>query len=67
MDSTALHTLLNQSEHARVNRHNLAVVHGTNAIERLLKLTEGRRAARPGGQSRPATAWIDDRGAGRLR
>jgi anti-sigma B factor antagonist len=39
MDSTGLHTLLNQSEYARVNRHNLAVVRGTDAIERLLKLT----------------------------
>jgi anti-anti-sigma factor len=39
MDSTGLHTLLKQSEYARVNRHNLAVVRGTAAIERLLKLT----------------------------
>jgi anti-anti-sigma factor len=39
MDSTGLHTLLKQSDYARVNRHNLAVVRGTDAIQRLLKLT----------------------------
>lgn len=40
MDSTGLHTLANQSEYARVNRHNLAVVRGTDAIQRLLKLAK---------------------------
>ena len=40
MDSTGLHALLEQSEYARVNRHNLAVVRGTDAIQRLLELTK---------------------------
>ncbi|MEO8689667.1 MAG: hypothetical protein ABI611_15835 [Solirubrobacteraceae bacterium] len=36
---TALHELLRQHEFARENRHNLAVVSGTPAIQRVLKLT----------------------------
>lgn len=39
MDSTGLRELLRQSEHARENRRNLAVVRGNDAIQRLLKLT----------------------------
>ena len=36
---SALHELIRQNEYARSNRHNLAVVRGTPAIDRLLKLT----------------------------
>jgi anti-sigma B factor antagonist len=39
MDVTGLHELLRQNEFARSNRHNLAVVRGTDAIQRVLKLT----------------------------
>jgi anti-anti-sigma factor len=39
MDSTGLHELLRQNEFARSNRHNLAVVRGTLAIDRLLEVT----------------------------
>ncbi len=39
MDVPALRELIKQNEFARENRHNLAVVCGTPAIERLLKLT----------------------------
>lgn len=39
MDIPALRELIRQNEYARSNRHNLAVVRGTPAIERLLKLT----------------------------
>ena len=39
MDSSGLHELIKQNEFARSNRHNLAVVRGTHAIERLLELT----------------------------
>ena len=39
MDVSALHELIRQNEYARSNRHNLAVVRGTRAIDRLLKLT----------------------------
>jgi anti-anti-sigma factor len=39
MDLRGLRELLKQNEFARSNRHNLAVVRGTPAIERLLKLT----------------------------
>ena len=39
MDIPALHELIRQNEYARSNRHNLAVVRGTPAIDRLLKLT----------------------------
>ena len=39
MDSTGLHELIRQNEYARSNRHNLAVVRGTDAIERLLDVT----------------------------
>jgi hypothetical protein len=34
-----LHELIKQNEYARTNHHNLAVVRGTDAIQRLLKLT----------------------------
>ena len=40
MDLSGLHELIRQNEFARSNRHNLAVVRGTDAIHRLLKLTE---------------------------
>jgi anti-anti-sigma factor len=39
MDLTGLHELIRQNEFARSNRHNLAVVRGTDAIQRVLKLT----------------------------
>jgi anti-anti-sigma factor len=39
MDSSGLHELIKQNEFARSNRHNLAVVRGTHAIERLLEMT----------------------------
>ena len=39
MDVTALRELIRQNEFARENRHNLAVVRGTPAIDRLLELT----------------------------
>lgn len=39
MDVPALRELIKQNESARANRHNLAVVRGTDAIQRLLKLT----------------------------
>ena len=39
MDSAGLHELIRQNEFARSNRHNLAVVRGTEPIERLLELT----------------------------
>lgn len=39
IDVPALHELLRQHEFARQNRHNLAVVKGTPAIQRVLKLT----------------------------
>ena len=39
MDSTGLHELIKQNEFARNNRHNLAVVRGTEAIDRLLEVT----------------------------
>ena len=58
MDSTGLHTLANQSEYARVNRHNLAVVRGTDAIQRLLKLAKVDEVlvlVDDPGRSRPAT------------
>jgi anti-sigma B factor antagonist len=40
MDLDGLRELIKQNDYARTNRHNLAVVRGTNAINRLLKLTE---------------------------
>jgi anti-anti-sigma factor len=40
MDLDGLRELLKQNEHARTNRHNLAVVRGTEPITRLLKLTD---------------------------
>ena len=39
MDSSGLHELIRQNEFARSNRHNLAVVRGTDAIQRVLELT----------------------------
>ena len=39
MDVPALRELLRQNEHARANRHNLAVVQGSPAIQRLLQVT----------------------------
>ena len=39
MDSSGLHELIRQNEFARSNRHNLAVVRGTDTIERLLEVT----------------------------
>ena len=39
MDSAGLHELIRQNEFARSNRHNLAVVRGTDAIDRLLEVT----------------------------
>jgi anti-anti-sigma factor len=39
MDSTGLCELVKQNEFARSNHHNLAVVRGTDAIERLLEVT----------------------------
>ena len=39
LDVSGLHELINQNEYARANRHNLAVVRGTAAIQRVLELT----------------------------
>jgi anti-anti-sigma factor len=39
MDVLGLHELIRQNEFARSNGHNLAVVRGTDAIQRVLKLT----------------------------
>ena len=39
MDVLGLHELIRQNEFARSNRHNLAVVRGTDAIQRVLELT----------------------------
>jgi anti-anti-sigma factor len=39
MDVLGLKELIRQNEFARSNRHNLAVVRGTGAIQRVLKLT----------------------------
>ena len=39
MDVLGLKELIRQNEFARSNRHNLAVVRGTDAIQRALKLT----------------------------
>ncbi|MET0609410.1 MAG: STAS domain-containing protein [Gaiellaceae bacterium] len=39
IDSSGLHEIIRQNEFARSNRHNLAVVRGTPAIERLLEMT----------------------------
>jgi stage II sporulation protein AA (anti-sigma F factor antagonist) len=39
MDVPALRLLITQNEYARRNRHNLAVVRGTPAVQRLLELT----------------------------
>jgi anti-anti-sigma factor len=40
MDVVGLRELLRQNEYARANRHNLAVVRGTDAIRRVLELTD---------------------------
>jgi anti-anti-sigma factor len=39
MDMPGLRELIKQNEYARTNHHNLAVVRGTDAINRLLQLT----------------------------
>ncbi len=39
MDIPALRELIRQNEYARANHHNLAVVRGTEHIDRLLRLT----------------------------
>ena len=39
MDIPGLRELIKQNEYARANRHNLAIVRGTRAINRLLELT----------------------------
>jgi anti-anti-sigma factor len=39
MDVLGLNELIKQNEYARSNRHNLAVVRGSDAIHRVLKLT----------------------------
>ena len=39
IDVPALHELIKQHEYARSNRHNLAVVRGTEQIQRVLQLT----------------------------
>jgi anti-anti-sigma factor len=39
IDVLGLHELIKQNEYARSNRHNLAVVRGSDAIHRVLKLT----------------------------
>ena len=39
MDVLGLNELIKQNEYARSNRHNLAVVRGTRAIQRVLELT----------------------------
>jgi anti-anti-sigma factor len=40
MDLVGLRELLRQNEYARAHRHNLAVVRGTDAIQRVLELTD---------------------------
>jgi anti-anti-sigma factor len=39
MDARGLHELIRQNDNAQQNRHNLAVVRGRKAIDRLLTLT----------------------------
>ena len=39
MDARGVHELIRQNDFARQNRHNLAVVRGRTAIQRLLELT----------------------------
>jgi anti-anti-sigma factor len=39
MDASGLHELLRQNDYAHQNRHNLSVVRGRKAIDRLLALT----------------------------
>ena len=52
MDVLGLKELLRQNEFARSNRHNLAVVRGTDAIQRVLALTGVEDDARPRGRPR---------------
>jgi anti-anti-sigma factor len=40
MDMPGLRELIRQNEFARTNHHNLAVVRGTSAIDRVLRLTD---------------------------
>jgi anti-sigma B factor antagonist len=40
LDVVGLRELLRQNEYARANRHNLAVIRGTDAIDRVLELTD---------------------------
>jgi len=40
IDLVGLRELLRQNEYARTNRHNLAMVRGTDAIQRVLQLTD---------------------------
>ena len=42
MDVLGLNERIKQTEYARSNRHNLAVVRGTDEIQRVLKLTGSR-------------------------
>jgi anti-anti-sigma factor len=42
IDLAGLRELLRQNEYARTNRHNLAMVRGTDAIQRVLELTDVR-------------------------
>jgi anti-anti-sigma factor len=46
MDVMGLNELIKQNEFARSNRHNLAVVRGTAAIQRVLELTWCRHPSR---------------------
>ena len=39
MDASGVHELIRQNDHARQNRHNLAVIRGRKPIQRLLSLT----------------------------
>lgn len=39
MDASGVHELIRQNDHARQNRHNLAVIQGRKPIQRLLALT----------------------------
>ena len=39
MDSSGLHELVRQDHFARSNRHNLAVVRGTKAVQRVLEIS----------------------------
>ena len=39
MDSSGLHELIKRNEFARSNRHTVAVVRGSHAVDRLLEMT----------------------------